>query len=177
MAEKEPTKAASQEEMVTISKGQLDGLMQRLESLEVGRGIKKPKRVTEHFARVRFHDGKPVVKYDGYKEKEEDGKRVAYINIHLYETKEPITVKYLEFLNSNNSVEVKIVKQEATEVVQNEGKIRTRNPDEAKISSKNFESSEIDLEVTSYIYMVTVEVLEGETAGKQYTFDSSALNA
>lgn len=175
---KEETKAnvgvGADSEVISISRGDLRALIQQ----EIAGGFKKPKRVTEHVARLRLYEGKPVVKYDGYNEVEENGKRVAYINIYPEGVEKPVRVKYLEFLNSDTSVQVKIVKQVAEETVKVEGKVRSKNPDEAHISSKRmWESNEVDLEVTSYTYMVTVEVLEGELAGKQFTLDSRALNA
>lgn len=164
---------------VTMTEEQFQGLMQRIESVEIGKGIRKPKRVTEREATVRFYEGKPVIKYSNFKEKLEEGKRVGYIDITLYGEDKPVTVQYLNFLNNeNNVVKVKILSQKAEEITEVQGKVRSRNPDEAGISSKSpWQSNEVDLEVISYKYQVEVEVLDGEFKGQKYTFDAAALNA
>lgn len=162
-------------ETVTITKGQLDGLLARLENLEVGRGIKKPKRVTEHEAYLRFYKEKPVVKLSNHKEMCDNfGKIRGFVDLTLLGADKPEIAEYLPFLNESNQVKVKILSQKAEEVVITQGKTRAQNPD--PLNDKKFESGEIDLEVTSYQYTAEVEVIEGEHMGEKYTLDTRALN-
>ena len=140
----------------------------------------KPKRVTFHHAMLRFHDGKPVIGYGNIREllNKDTGKKVAWMDIKLEGEKDPVTVEYLEFLNSANEAKVLIKERKMKEVVRSEGQMTTVNPDPAKISSKReFTPQVVDAEVVTRKYIMTVEVLEGEHIGKVFTLPEDCLNA
>ena len=162
---------------VTITRGQLDGILAELANLKKGQRFEKPKRVTEHTAYVRYEDDKPVVKYGQVKERKDQstGKMVAYMNVILAGVKEPKEVEYLAFLNSANQTQVKIISQNREECREVNGVMTAQNPDPH--SNKSFQPREIELEVISRKYTATVEVLEGAHKGERFDISTSALNS
>lgn len=164
------------DEMLSISRKQLQAIIQEEVQKGLVGGVKTPKRVTERVANLRLHDGKPVVGYGNVREiREKDtNKMVAFMDISLFGEKEPVKVNYLEFLNTPNFVQVLVKKQTAEEVVKNDGVMSAENPD--PLNNKNFQSFETDMEVVSYRYTAEVEVLEGEQKGKTFTLPANCLN-
>ena len=170
--------AETNEELITLTKSQLEGIMADLDSLKKSQTSVKPKRSTERVATLRFHDDKPVVWYGEVKEvwNSERHKNIAYLDFKVEGNNKPINVEYLKFLNSDNKVNVKIKSQSVEEITQSEGVMTTRNPDQAKIATKNWESREMDAEIITRIYTVTVEVMEGPHSGEVYTVPAKSLN-
>ena len=177
-------------EPVTLTKGQLKGILSELDSLKNRGMIQKPKRVTEHYARLRYHEGKPVVWYGNVREKKDhdSGKFVTWMDIKLFEDPKAIPVLYLDFLNSrndyaNNAVQVAIKKQEVEEKIESLGRRQAENPNPATDPStgrpldSNWRPFEVEMEVTSREYTATIEVLEGSDRGKTFVLPSSCLNA
>ena len=169
-------------EMVTMTKGQLKGLLDRVENLERGQKHERPKRVTEHFATMRIHEGKPVIWFGNVKEKWDDklDKLVAWMDIKLEGQDKPVTVEYLEFLNSPTSVRVEIKSQKAEEIRELPKIGQTtafENPDQGNWTGK-FKSWQggQDLEVVSFKYQAEIEILEGELVGKTFSIPSNCLN-
>ena len=176
----ENTKVDVSNEPVTITRGQLDGIMTELANLKKGTIYQKPKRVTERIVLARFHDDKIVTWMGNVDElrNKETGKLVAWTDIKVHGSDKPVRIEYLKFLNSSNAFQAKIISQKMEEIVESQGQIRTSNPDEANISGKmkNFKSAEIDAEVVRREYTVTVEVTEGPHKGETYTVPASCLN-
>lgn len=166
-------------EVVQLTKSQFDSIMADLSALKNRGAVKKPKRVTEHTATLRFHNDKPVVWYGNIRElKDKDtGRLVAWMDIKVLGSEKVINVPYLEFLNGNNRVQVKILKQTAEEIVKSFGNFRAENPDPAQISNRNWRANEVEEEVRSYKYTSVVEVIDGEHTGEQYTISNDALNS
>lgn len=169
------------QEMVQVPKAQLEGLLGRLESLENKGKTQKPKRVTERVALLRVHEGKPVVAYKNVRDvfEAEKNKNVSYMDIYVLDEAEiagPVKVNYLKFLNDTNSVQVQIEKQDVEEKTVSQGVVKAQNPDPAKVTSKIWDSREIDLEVTQREYVATIKVLEGDLKDKVFRVPADALN-
>ena len=169
-------------ETVTITKKQLQGLLDRLENVERSQKFEKPKRVTEHFGTIRVYNGKLVIWFGNVRDiwDNERNKDIAYMDIKLEGQEKPETVNYLDFLNSPTSVRVEIKKQVAEEVRELPRTGPTQafvNPDEANWTGK-FKSWQggQDLEVVSYKYQVELEILEGELVGKVFNVPANCLN-
>lgn len=169
-------------EPVTLTRGQLDGILAELSNLKSRGATKKPKRVTDRTATLRFHEGKPVITYGQVREVKDPttGRMVSYMEIETKSEEGPVkaTVGYLEFLNSANSYQVSIKSQKAEEVIQSLGTFQAQNPDEAKVgsSAKGWRSREVENEVKTFRYIVDIEVLEGEYKGLTLTVSAEALN-
>ena len=168
--------------MVSISEGQLKGLLDRLENLERGQKFERPKRVTTHVATMRVYEGKPVVWYGNVKESWDDkqDKMIAYMDIKLEGQEKSVNVNYLDFLNSPTSVQVEIKSQKAEEIreLPKTGPTAAfQNPDEANWTGrfKSWQGGQ-DLEVVSYKYQAEVEILDGDLRGKTFSVPSSCLN-
>lgn len=167
------------EDTVTLSKQQFAELTARLEKVEQrGLGVVKPKRVTEHTARVRVHEGKPVVWCGNVKEKKDasTGKLVAWMDLKLDGSDKVVMVEYLDFLNAPNHVLANIKSQKMEQFETVLGVRNAINPDEAKINSKNWKSKEVEDRVVTRKYTVTVEILEGDLQGKEFVIPADALN-
>lgn len=165
-------------DLVQIPRAEWESLKADIEKIKTGRQFQKPKKVTEHFANIRFHDGKPVVWYGNVHEVKDKltGKLVAYMDIKLDGEEGTERVEYLAFLNTPNSVKVEIKKQEAQQIVTSLGVRRAVNLDEAKISGQKFAAREYEDEVVSYEYTATIEVIDGEHKGETYIVPSNCLN-
>lgn len=178
--EKENKQLNTEGESVQITKTQLSGLLDRIESLEKGSRFEKPKRVTERIARLRFHKDKPVVWYGNVREKRdaETEKMVAYMDIKLYEQDKKETVKYLDFLNEANQYSVIKKSTEMKEFVESYGTFVPENPNPADESfTKRWSPGETEEEVIRREYVSVVEVLGGPHKGQVYTVvDNDALN-
>ena len=172
--EPEPVKVDRSHEKIEITRGQLQGLLSRMERLETGLTIDKPKRITERVATLRFHKGKPVIGYDNVIELKDSatGRLVSWMDVETNDKKKE-RVGYLSFLNGDNKVSVVIKNQKAEKIVKNHGKMTAKNPDERDKTWQPFETNE---EVISYRYIATVEVTEGEHSGEVFEVPSSALN-
>jgi len=168
------------EEMVKITKTDLNNLFDRLESLERGSRFEKPKRVTERIAKLRFHKDKPVIWYGNVREKRdaETEKMVAYMDIKLYEQDKKETVEYLGFLNSPNQYKVVKKSTDMREFTESFGTFIPENPNPADESfSKRWSTQETEEEVIRREYVSVVEVLDGPYKGQVYTvIDNDALN-
>src|SRR3990167_6247581 len=177
---KELQENINSEETVTIPKSQLEGILADIQRLKDKDSFKRPKRVTERTALLRFHNDKPVVNYFNVREKKDKdtGKLVSWMDIELYEGEEKKnsveTVEYLAFLNSPNSIKVDIKYQKVEEVRESGGTFRAINPDEAKVASKTWVSKEVEAEVIRKIYTATVVVTEGSHQGEEYVVDANA---
>lgn len=161
---------------VTLTRGQLESIITELESLKRGQRFEKPARVTERTARIRIHEEKPVVWLGNVRDifDAKQAKKIAWADVKLYEEDKIRTVGYLEFLNSANSVQVKIKSQEVTEIVTSEGSITATNPN--PYFDKKFQSYETELTSTRHEYQATVEVLAGELKSKVFILPSTCLN-
>ena len=169
-------KVETPEDTVTLSKSQFEGLIGRLETLEERGKTRKPKRITENTAILRFHNDK-AVRWAGNVVETLDkltGRNIAHMDIKLYGEEKAIKVPYLEFLNAKNATLVRIKEQKAEEIVDVVESSRTRNPD--PVHKKDFTSREMDMEVVTLKYTATVEVLEGSHKGDVYTLPGEALN-
>ncbi len=160
-------------EPVTLTKGQLKGIFAELDALKGG--FKKPKRVTERYAHLRFHEGQPVVFYGNIREKLEPttGDKVAWMEIQTLDGVKH-TVKYLDFLNESNSVQVQILSQKAEEKTISQGEFETKNPNPH--FDKKFQPRNEEFTVTSYEYEAKVKVTEGPHEGTEYVLGVEALN-
>lgn len=171
---KVPEKVVQPTETLTMTRAQLEAI---IDDKIKNRGVpQKPKRVTDRVARMRVHNGKVVIGYGNVKERMDMnvGKPVAWMDITL-EDNSVVTVPYLDFLNSPNSVQVQIKLMSVEEVVTSEGYLKTQNPNPKDI--KNWSSAEIEAAVTSEKRTVTVIILDGDLKGKELVVDSNALNA
>lgn len=170
-------KTNQQNEVVQITKGQLEGILAELDNLRKGQKLEKPKRVTDRVARLRFHNGKPVVWYGNVREIKDNlnGKLVSFMDIKTLKSEELEKVEYLAFLNSNNAVNVSIKEQRAEKIIESQGKTLARNPNPH--FNKKFEEFEYEEEVVSYQYEATVEVLEGEHKGEIFEVPTKCLNS
>lgn len=174
---KKATEAKAPNETITMTRSQLEGIV--AEMIAKSGSPKKPQRVTDHVATLRFHEGRPVVQYGQVREVKENGEKVAYMNINVQEdgefVAEPIKVRYIDFLNDSNFSKVQILKQHAEKKEISHGEFHTQNANE--VYDKKFQSELAeDLEVR-YIYTCDVEVLEGDLKGKKFTVPATALNA
>lgn len=160
----------------TITEGQLRGILDELKALKQGSKFERPKRVTDRVATIRYHEGSPVVWYGNVRELKDaaTGKMIAYMDIKTVADDEAKTVEYLAFLNSSNSVQVQIKKQEAEQIIESQGRYTAHNPNEH--FDKKWQNREVDLEVISYRYTATIEVLEGDDKGSEYEISVEALN-
>lgn len=161
-------------EPVTITQGQLKGILSELETLK-GNKPNRPQKVDTNIATIRFYENKPVVWYGNIREKKVDGERIGYADIKVIDDDKPKTVEYLEFLNSPNQVKVEIKDQRAKRVEDVVDTIRSRNLDEH--FRKKFTSEEIDMVVVKYEYEADIEVLDGTHKGEKYTVDVNCLNS
>ena len=177
----EPAPEPKESDIVTLTKGQLDGLLARIEAMENRGAVKRPKRVTEHTATIRFYKGQPIIKYENVRDKKDHDldKMVSYWDVTTYDG-EKHTLKHGEFLKSEgefagNTFPVLIKKNTSEEIIEYQGTRRTTNPDE--IHNKHFQSREIEMEVTTDIYTSEIEVLSGPDKGKTFTVPTFALNS
>lgn len=179
---KQEDKQEDKNEVVTITRRQLQGLLDRVENIERGQKYEQPKRVTEHHGTIRVYEGKPVVWFGNVKEKWDgvQDKMIAWMDIKLEGQEKLVTVEYLEFLNSPTSIRVEIKSQKAEEIrkVPKTGPTMAfENPDEANWTGKfkNWQGGQ-ELEEISYKYQAEIEILEGELVGKTYFVPSDCLN-
>lgn len=166
------------EEFVQVPKKEWDGLLADMAALKNKRAPQKVKRVTDRTATMRFHEGKPVVWIGNVRDIKDatNGRLVGFCDLKLFGGEKPVTVNYLEFLNSFNYFPVNIKKQTAHEVEQNSGEFTPENPDPAKIATKSFSAGQVENVVRSYTYTAEVEVTDGPDAGKTFTVPSTCLN-
>ena len=169
-------------ETVTITKKQLQGLLDRLENVERSQKFEKPKRVTEHFGTIRVYNGKLVIWFGNVRDvwDNDKNKNIGYMDIKLEGQEKIEKVNYLDFLNSPTSVRVEIKKQVAEEVRELPKTGPTQafvNPDEGNWTGKfkTWQGGQ-DLEIVSYKYQAEVEVLEGTLKNQVFKVDSSCLN-
>jgi hypothetical protein len=157
------------EETYTLTGKQLQSLFDRLDAVEGKTGVRRPKRVKEHVAVMRQHDGKLVVGVGTAKELKDKGLCLPLV----LEGSDKLTwVNYLDFLNADNLVNVKVVSQKAEEHIDTGGSF-------PKIDQKTDQmmDEQIELEVLTVSYEVTVEVLDdGDFKGHTLTVPSTALN-
>src|SRR3990167_4020486 len=89
-----------QSETITLTRAQLEAIVDERVQKGLTGGVKPLKRVTERIATLRVFKGKPVVWYGNVKQKRnEDGDAVAFMDIKLFDQEKSVTVNYLEFLN------------------------------------------------------------------------------
>lgn len=173
-----------EEETVVVSKVELDGILSRLKDLESGKKmmLTKSDRVKEHIAYLRMIDDELVVGVQKNKRGEEKSAYI-YKNEHgdeflrwdvVLESGKKVTVEMLEFLNDNNKINVKILDQKAKKSVKVVDVIKAENSDPHL--NKNFSSFDVEQEVVSVEYDATVEILDGENAGKTLTISTRMLN-
>ena len=111
------TAAEGKEEMVTISKSELQGLIKRIEIVEDGQHtMTKPlKRVTEHHAKMRVMDGLPVVGYgNAYHLNPENRKSALQMKVQLQKPDGKLVEKIVDYLTFKQEVPsetVKVVKR------------------------------------------------------------------
>jgi hypothetical protein len=162
------------ENTITITKKQFDALINRLEDVEKGHPFRRPERVKEHIAYLRSVDGKPVVKIGNAEESYNKALNKTELKLPVYlkdETK-PTLVDYLLFLNENNQIPVKVIKQTAIEKISSGGIYPKHDPATDKI----LPNEEVDLVVTTVDYEVEVEITDGELKGTKLTVPATALN-
>ena len=83
----------------------------------------------------------------------------------------------LNFLDKTPQYRALVKKVRIDEVVESEGEFRTKNPDEAKIEHKNFQSVIAVAEVTKKVKISDIEVMEGPYLGQTFTVtDNDCLN-
>lgn len=173
---------------ITIKKSEFDGLLARLQKLEDGNKPFKLKadRVKEHVAYVRMVDDEIIV--DSQKDKRGKAKAPYVIkdkmtgeDVCLWdlvtEKGKKITVNFKNFLNDDNKLMVKIVKQNANQIIINHGSHSVENPDPAMISGAKFNSYETDLEVVTVDYDSEIEVCDdGDRLGDKLKINNKFLN-
>lgn len=166
--------------VVQLTTEQWTEIMNRLDRAEQGsKGLQKPVRVTEHTAMVRFFNDKPVIKTSNYRERQVEGKWIAFFDLYLLGEDKPTNVEYIKFLNVElegaGTEKVKIIKQTATSHVKNYGQMTAVNPD--PFNNKKFVGDMIDLDATSTTYVAEVEVCDDQLhAGLKFEIDTKSLN-
>lgn len=171
------TSPSPKSDTVTVSRNQLDAYIADAVAKAVGAKVDKPKRVTNHTAVVRYHNGQPVVGLGNLVERKVEGRTIGYIKLTLLDgTVEE--VEYLKFLNESERQQVSIISQKATEHVTNGNQGRTihaENPNPYEV--KNWQSTQIDLDVVSYTYKATVKVLQdGDHLDEEFEIETAYLN-
>ena len=159
---------------VTMTLGQLEAI---IDSRIKNRGVpQKPKRVTERIARIRIHEGQPVVWYGNVRSKKdiENGEKILMMDIKCGEAQTKYTVPYLEFLNTPNSVQVQIKVMDVKEVEKSEGTVMAENPD--PVHDKKFRPQEVEATVVTQERTATVIVLDGDLKGQEFVIPDAALN-
>jgi len=155
---------------------------------KIEKGVEKPKRVTEHIARLRLIKGSPVVDFgktweelprtelNQLNEKRLFGEFIVLVKGEDGKERQVVeTVDYIDFINESERAKVSILYQKATKHVDVQDTVRKSNPD--PVHNKDFRGGEeVDLEVISYSYMCEVEVIDGTLKGNKYKLDSNVLN-
>jgi hypothetical protein len=166
------------DKMVEVSEGKLNELLERLQRLEKGAVLTRPKRVTNHTAYIRTLNGRPIVGVGQAVAEIDPITRRENLTLELTvleeEGEKEVTVPYLAFLNEPNQVKVLIKEQKAHEKVTVTGYVNTSPTD--PVNTKHFSSEEVPMEVKTITYDVTIEVLEGELKGLELTVPNDALN-
>ena len=161
---------------IRISKAQLDAVVaDAVKKALAGRTSEKPKRITDRIVKVRFYKDKLVRSYGNVDEQRDTatGKLVAYMDVTLDDQVKPERVKYLEFLDKTPQYRALVKKISFDEIVESEGEIQTKNPDEAKIEKKNFVSRVETAEVTKRVKKSEIELMEGPFAGQTFTVEDN----
>ena len=162
-------------ETVTVPKGVLEDLMARVSNMENGNPIQKPKRITEHHADIRLHEGKPVLRIaktwveNRGTEKERMLCTIEYKDGEDVKTAE---LNYLDFLNEAPKEKVRILSQKAQDKSLNQGMVGKRDTKTDNLMV----GEEISLDVTIMEYISEVEFMGGELAGQKLTVNEEALN-
>lgn len=187
LEQKITSEVKKENEKITLTRTELEAIVDARVEKGLRGGVKPLKRVTTHTATMRVVDGKPVVEFGNVRQtKEKDprtGNLIATMDIKLLGEDKPRQVNYLDFLNASDDfqgtrVNIEIKKQEAKEVVSSQGSWRTQNSDEANVSgkNKNWQSEDTDLEVVSYEYYFDIEVLDGDLKGQKFNVPNHCLN-
>jgi hypothetical protein len=173
---KEKTKVEPEEpELVTVPKGILDDMQKQINELRKGVTMVRPAREKNHTAFIRLVDGSPVMKIN--KVWTEDRGTVAernYIEVFDFNDKK-IKLDYLQFLNENPKVKVRIdkINEEKKEKVVDY--INPSNPNPT--FDKGWSSpGEVPMVETYSIFDYDVTILEGDLEGKSFNINSSCLN-
>lgn len=172
-------------EHVTIPRSLLEQMMQDISDLKTGRTTQRPKKVVEHFARVRMLDSdseepKPVVRIGKVWTEREIGGDVSKAKIFFVKNMPELvkdasttpevaerTVNLLMFLNETPSVQVKFVEQKAVDKSKVLGEIRRSNPDPKKFgdTGKAFTPGVVENKIEIYEWESVVEFTEGVYQG------------
>ncbi len=157
--------------MMQVPEAQFNQLVAEMKQLKEkldNKGIRHPKRITDHVARLREWEGELVV---GFSPVRSDKNKDLVWDITLGNGKS-MTVGYLKLLNEALPVQVKILKQEATvdeKIVETNFK---RDPQHGDTPTGEM----IDYVVTTVDYVSTIEVIEGTHAGEKITLNNKFIN-
>lgn len=173
-------------EMITISKGILEQLLNDVQDLKTGKRRAQPKRVVEHIATIKVVDDKyPVIEITKtWVENKGKPDEVTMCQVRILKDIEKGETElraypYLDFLNNVVGYQVKILKQEAKVDEKFYGMIRKTNPDPIKMgdTGKNFTSGETENIVKTAQYVSEVEFTEGTPLeGRKITISNNFLN-
>lgn len=175
--------AEGKEEMVTISKDQLQGLIKRIEIMEEGQStMTKPlKRVTEHYAKMRVMDGLPVIAYgNAYHLNPENRKSALQMKVQLQKPDGKLVEKIVDYLTFKQEVPaetVKIVKRyteryETSDIRQGGGGQQYR----VDVTNDMATPELIDLMHTYIEEEADIEFITGPTTGEVLHVKINALN-
>lgn len=182
-------KAEGSSETVTIEKGQLDSLLERLARLENPGVISKPKRVKEHMGRLPVWEDRLVVVVGQVKEKmslpsdHPDRMTIPLTVQGLDGKQEKIVAPYIDFMRSAVRVPVKFLQmhQEKRIAVDERdgggGRGTKLSIDKEGRLMDQSSGEEIEFEVEYVDVSAEVEVMDGPFTGTKVQFTKDTINA
>jgi hypothetical protein len=170
------------EDMVKVSKVEMEGMLARIKKLEEG-GIEKVKRVQENRAYVRLFNGK-IIKNIGRmwtepsmsKLNPEDENRL-FGKIITEDDKEH-SVDFVHLLEDSERLFGAIKKREQKDATRNLGSTlaEPQDPYSSRLQHKSIEPFEIDMVENKTDDSFVLEIMEGARAGEKIEVHNSVLN-
>lgn len=163
-------------ETITVSKKSLEALYARLTALEDDAAAREErasgvpqsvfKRTKDKLIKTRYWDDKLVLKWtdkgvyemDDPKKPGRD-KREWYIDIVVQGVKEPISIKYLDYLNFSKVKYAKVIKTEIEEEIENFGAVNVKEEKQGRFTETD---DVVPLDVKKEFRTYTVETEDGE---------------
>lgn len=169
-----PENKEKKDEMVQVSRVELAQIleMNRRLTAQVGEPTPKPREIKDRKVVIFFINNEPVIGYVNkgspnrpvyiYEKPDPNrpGEYLPYVDVLCRNTKDPVKLNYLEFLQESDRQECKILKTEWTEWTENQGRVQGRAFEEGTYNMSET-GTIVPVEVKGKTAVFTVQLPDG----------------